>query len=127
MKAFLRAERAAAPSTWLWVHHAPPDGVGVSWTGKVHAGDAALVELINELRPDFVFSGHIHNSPFRTGGGWASKIGSTWGFNAGRQLGSPPAYVELDLTQRTARWVSQAGIEEIQLDAAEAAAVAPGG
>lgn len=122
MKAFLRAERAATALPWLWVHHAPPDGVGVSWTGKVHAGDASLVELIHELRPDFVFSGHIHNSPFRTGGAWASKIGSTWVFNAGRQMGAPPAYIEIDPEKRIARWVSQAGTEEIELNAAAPAA-----
>jgi Icc-related predicted phosphoesterase len=124
MKAFLRAERPVPPTMWVWVHHAPPNGVGVSWTGKVHAGDAALVDLMGELRPDLVFSGHIHNSPFRTGGGWASKIGPTWSFNAGRQIGSPPAYIELDLAKRTARWVSQAGTEEISLDAPEPAATA---
>ena len=65
MQQFLRAEHALSPIAWLWVHHAPPNGVGVSWTGKVHAGDEFLVAAINELRPDFVFSGHIHNSPFR--------------------------------------------------------------
>jgi len=124
MQQFLRTERAAAPGQWLWVHHAPPDGVGVSWTGKVHAGDAFLVGIINELAPDFVFSGHIHNSPFRAGGAWASRIGKTWTFNAGQQLGVPPAYIELDLAKRSARWVSQAGDEEISLDAPVAAAPA---
>jgi Icc-related predicted phosphoesterase len=116
MQQFLRAEDSAALGPWLWVHHAPPDGVGVSWTGQKHAGDAFLVSLINELGPDFVFSGHIHNSPFRSGGAWASRIGKTWTFNAGHQLGVPPAYIELDLRQRTARWVSQAGDEMIPLD-----------
>lgn len=118
MQQFLRAEHALAPNAWLWVHHAPPNGVGVSWTGKVHAGDEFLVATIHELRPDFVFSGHIHNSPFRAGGAWASRIGKTWIFNPGRQLGAPPTYIVLDLARRSARWVSQAGAEEIQLDAA---------
>ncbi len=117
MQQFLRTEAVPAPQTWLWVHHAPPDGVGVSWTGSKHAGDAFLVGIIGELGPDFVFSGHIHNSPFRTGGAWASRLGKAWTFNAGQQLGVPPAYIELDLDQRTARWVSQAGDELIQLDA----------
>jgi len=121
MQRFLRTEQPAPPKPWLWVHHAPPDGVGVSWTGKVHAGDTFLVNTIHELSPDFVFSGHIHNSPFRTGGAWASRIGRTWIFNAGMQLGAPPAYIELDLDKRTARWVSQAGDEEIALDAIPAA------
>lgn len=121
MQDFLRRERVAAAGPWLWLHHAPPDGFGVSWTGKEHAGDAFLVNSIHELRPTFVFSGHIHNSPFRAGGAWASRIGPTWVFNAGRQLGVPPAYIELEVTARTARWVSQAGVEEIQLEAAEPA------
>jgi len=115
MQGFLRAEHAASPGPWLWVHHAPPDGVGVSWTGKEHAGDAFLAGIIQELAPDFVFSGHIHNSPFRDGGAWASRIGKTWTFNPGHQLGAPPAYIELDLAKRSARWVSQAGDEEIAL------------
>jgi Icc-related predicted phosphoesterase len=117
MEQFLRGEKALASGAWLWVHHAPPDGLGVSWTGQKHAGDAFLVETIRELAPDFVFSGHIHNSPFRTGGAWAARLGRTWVFNAGRQMGSPPAYIELDLGRRTARWVSQAGEEEVALDA----------
>lgn len=121
MQQFLRLEAAKAPRTWLWVHHAPPDGLGVSWTGKVHAGDAFLVHTIGELRPDFVFSGHIHNSPFRSGGAWASRSGRTWIFNAGRQMGVPPAYIELDLGARSARWVSQAGVEDLSLDRPEPA------
>ena len=116
MQRFLRAEHASSPKSWLWVHHAPPDGVGVSWTGKEHAGDAFLMDIIRELTPDFVFSGHIHNSPFRAGGAWASRIGKTWIFNAGKQLGAPPAHITLDLEKRSARWISQAGVEEIHLD-----------
>ena len=121
MQSFLRLEAVKPSKTWLWVHHAPPDGLGVSWTGKEHAGDAFLVSSINELQPDFVFSGHIHNSPFRAGGAWASRIGKTWIFNSGRQLGVPPAYIAIDLAQHTARWVSQAGTEDLRLDAAEPA------
>jgi Icc-related predicted phosphoesterase len=117
MQEFLRRESALAPRMWLWVHHAPPDGLGVSWTGRAHAGDAFLAGTIHELRPAFVVSGHIHNSPFRAGGAWASRLGDTWVFNAGRQLGVPPAYIELDLAERSARWVSQAGVEELRLDA----------
>lgn len=116
MQRFLRTEHATAPKNWLWVHHAPPDGLGVSWTGKEHAGDSFLGEIIRELTPDFVFSGHIHNSPFRAGGAWASRLGRTWAFNPGKQLGAPPAYIVLDLEKNSARWVSQAGEEEIQLD-----------
>ena len=117
MEAFLKQESTLSPKTWLWLHHAPPDGFGVSWTGKEFAGDGFLVNTIRALQPDFVFSGHIHNSPFRNGGTWASRIGKTWTFNSGRQLGVPPAYIELDLATRSARWVSQAGIEDLSFDA----------
>mgnify|MGYP001550116807 CR=1 FL=1 len=116
MQQFLRAEAPDPGRPWLWVHHAPPDGVGVSWTGREHAGDAFLVNTIAELRPGFVFSGHIHTSPFRSGGAWAARIGPTWVFNAGHTTGVPPAFIELDLEKRTARWASQAGDEQISLD-----------
>jgi len=116
MNAFLREERTHSKGSWIWLHHAPPDGVGVSWTGSKDAGDSSLTGLIRELGPDLVFSGHIHNSPFRNGGAWASRIGKTWIFNSGRQQGAPPAFIELDLEGRSARWVSQAGVEEISLD-----------
>lgn len=120
MQDFLRREHALRPASWLWVHHAPPDGVGVSWDGKAHVGDASLRDLIGELGPDYVFSGHIHMSPFRSGGAWAARLGRTWVFNPGRQSGAPPAFIELDLAARSARWVSQAGVEEISLDEAPA-------
>jgi len=116
MQAFLRRERTAATGTWLWVHHAPPDGFGVSWTGQKFAGDSFLVDTINELAPQYVISGHIHNSPFRNGGAWASLVGRTWTFNAGHQLGAPPSFIELDLKEKSARWVSQAGDETISLE-----------
>ncbi len=124
MERFLHAESTVASGrTWLWVHHAPPDGVGVSWDGKGHLGDPRLVETIHKLQPDLVFSGHIHNSPFRDGGAWAARLGRTWVFNPGKQLGVPPAFIELDLAQRTARWSSQAGDEQISLaDLAQAPA-----
>ena len=121
MQKFLRQEGAKSPKTWLWVHHAPPNRTVVSWTGKEFAGDESLATLIKELQPDYVLSGHIHNSPFRNGGAWACQIGRTWAFNAGRQMGVPPAYIELNLTARSARWVSQAGDEAIRFDATEPA------
>jgi Icc-related predicted phosphoesterase len=76
------------------------------------------VASIEELRPTLVFSGHIHDSPFRSGGTWASRLGDTWIFNAGRTSGAPPAVIELDLGQGTAKWVSQAGVESVDLNSA---------
>jgi Icc-related predicted phosphoesterase len=96
---------------WVWVYHAPPHGV-LSWTGKRHYADAALPELIERYSPTAVLCGHIHEAPFRNGGSWIERIGNTWLFNAGHQIGDVPARVEIDFTQQAARWISLAGMEE---------------
>lgn len=96
---------------WLWVHHAPPESA-LSWNGKRHYGDAALPALIARHQPDAVLCGHIHEAPFKTGGSWVDRIGRTWLFNPGKQIGDVPARVEIDLAKGVARWVSLAGEEE---------------
>lgn len=94
---------------WIWIHHAPPAGSPVSWTGKVSAGDEALLEWIKRFEPDIVLSGHIHNSPFYPKGAWVDRIGKTWVFNPGRQLGACPTYISLDLEAMSAEWISLEG------------------
>jgi Icc-related predicted phosphoesterase len=96
---------------WVWVYHAPPEGA-LSWTGKRHFGDALLPELIKRHSPSAVLCGHIHEAPFKTGGSWVDRIGDTWLFNAGGQIGDVPACVEIDFKEKTARWISLAGVEE---------------
>jgi Icc-related predicted phosphoesterase len=93
------------------VYHAPPEGA-LSWTGKRHYGDALLPELVKRHSPTAVLCGHIHEAPFKTGGSWIDRIGKTWLFNAGHQIGDIPARIEIDLTQQAARWISLAGMEE---------------
>ena len=99
---------------WVWVYHAPPEGV-LSWTGKRHYGDSVLPELIKRFSPTAVLCGHIHEAPFKTGGSWIDRIGETWLFNAGRQIGDIPARIEIDFAQQAARWISIAGVEERSL------------
>jgi Icc-related predicted phosphoesterase len=106
------AKRRNGP--WIWVHHAPPEGL-LSWTGKRHFGDAVLPSLIERFSPTAVLCGHIHEAPFRKGGSWIDRIGDTWLFNAGNQIGEVPARVEIDLAQKSARWISLAGVEERSL------------
>ena len=53
---------------------------------------------------------------------WADRVGATWVFNAGHQIGPVPARIELDLDEGRARWVSLLGIEEMDLGAPAAAA-----
>ena len=101
---------------WIWVYHAPPAASPVSWTGSKHYGDVELVRWIHEYRPDIVFTGHVHQSPFRQGGSWVDRIGDTWVFNAGQQPAPTPAHVIFDTRARTAVWSSLAGDEIVKLD-----------
>lgn len=105
-------ERAAQQRNgrWVWVYHAPPTGL-LSWTGKRHYGDAVLAELVRRYSPTAVLCGHIHEAPFKTGGSWVDRIGDTWLFNAGRQIGDVPARIEIDFARAEARWISLAGLE----------------
>lgn len=100
---------------WVWIYHAPPESA-LSWTGKRHFGDPLLPQLIRRHSPTAVLCGHIHEAPFRSNGSWVDRIGDTWLFNAGRQIGEIPAHVEIDLGTRQARWLSLAGVEQRSLE-----------
>ncbi|MEM7022047.1 MAG: metallophosphoesterase [Pseudomonadota bacterium] len=113
----LAADALRVRDRWIWIHHAPPDRSAVSWTGRRHQGDQGLTKLIERFQPTMVVSGHIHNSPFRQGGSWVDRIGATWVFNPGRQLGGIPAYITLDLASSRAAWVSLAGQDSVDLTA----------
>ncbi len=115
----LRRDSERQRGKWIWVYHAPPQGSPTSWTGKGHFGDADLPMWIEEHQPDIVLCGHVHQAPFRTGGSWVEKIGNTVVFNAGRQIGSPPAFIALDTEAGTASWFSQMANELIHLDRPE--------
>jgi hypothetical protein len=39
----------------------------------------------------------IHNAPFSAKGSWNDRMGRTWVFNPGRQIGPAPAYLILDV------------------------------
>jgi hypothetical protein len=93
---------------WAWLYHAPPAGSPTSWDGRRSYGDKELAQWIAEYRPDLVFSGHVHTSPFCQGGSWVDRIGTTWVFNAGYQIGPIPAYVVIDTKEDTIMWFSTA-------------------
>jgi Icc-related predicted phosphoesterase len=99
---------------WVWVYHAPPEGL-LSWTGKRHYGDSDVGGWIAQHRPDMVLTGHVHEPPFKPTGAWADRIGDTWVFNAGRQIGPVPAHIEIDLAAGSARWKSMLGVEGLRL------------
>lgn len=100
---------------WIWIYHAPPDNSPTSWTGKRFIGDRELNAWIEQYRPDLVLAGHIHQSPFESGGSWADRIGKTWVFNAGSHIGDVPAHIILDLGTMNAEWYSLAGMDTRQL------------
>ena len=109
LEELLVREAAQVTGKWVWIHHAPPDGSSVSWTGKKLAGDEFLRGWIERFQPDIVLCGHIHNAPFYPEGSWVDRIGKTWVFNPGRQIGESPTHISLDLEAMTAEWVSFEG------------------
>lgn len=116
----LAAEAVTRPARWIWIYHWPPLGSPTCWTGRRQYGDADVARWIEHHAPDFVLTGHVHQPPFRPDGAWADRIGRTWVFNAGRQIGPVPAHIELDLAAGTATWRSMMGEETLALDAAQA-------
>jgi len=119
LEAQLTREAGHGRGRWIWIYHAPPEGARTSWTGLKFAGDEFLRGWIERFHPDIVLSGHIHNSPFYDKGAWIDRIGSTWGFNPGRQLGPEPTSIVLDLDAMTAEWRSTEGRSVRDLRAAD--------
>ena len=115
LEAQLAADAARRPTQWIWVYHWPPLGSPTSWTGRRHYGDEDLVGWIDQYRPDLVLTGHVHDPPFKPEGSWADRIGNTWVFNPGRQIGPVPTYIDIDLADGTAVWSSMLGSEDLRL------------
>jgi Icc-related predicted phosphoesterase len=101
---------------WIWVYHAPPADSPTSWDGRRSWGDADLLTWIETYRPDLVLSGHIHQAPFKRDGSWVDRIGDTWVFNSGQQIGPEPPHVIIDTSEPAAAWFSLAGAECVRLD-----------
>lgn len=122
VEAQLATDALSRGARWIWVYHWPPDGSPTCWTGKRHYGDRDVGDWIARYQPDLVLTGHVHEPPFKATGHWAERIGHSWVFNAGRQTGPVPTYIEIDLAAGTARWRSLMGEEGLALDAAAAPA-----
>jgi Icc-related predicted phosphoesterase len=118
----LAADAQRRPARWVWIYHWPPTGSPTSWTGTREYGDADLAGWIARYQPELVMAGHVHQPPFKPAGAWADRIGATWVFNPGRQIGAVPAHIVIDLAAGTASWHSILGEEALALDAAHAPA-----
>lgn len=115
----LQRDAAKQKDQWIWVYHAPPSGSPLAWDGKHEYGDDALPGWIEQYRPDMVLGGHIHHAPFTKNGTWFDRMGDTLLFNAGKQIGPVPAFIELDTEEGTAIWRSLAGVESLDLQSGE--------
>ncbi len=113
----LRLAAAPRPARWIWVYHAPPPDSPISWNGRRYYGDQALLGWIAEYQPDIVISGHVHEAPFSRGGSWVDRLGSTWLFNAGHQIGPVPTTIAIDTDANEAAWFSLEGAESVDLGA----------
>jgi Icc-related predicted phosphoesterase len=112
----LAREALRRTGRWFWVHHAPASESPTSWTGSRSFGDEALLGWLQTYKPDMVFSGHVHQSPFVKGGSWVDRMGDTWLFNVGQHLSAPPAHIVFDTNEQEAVWMSAAGIQSVRLD-----------
>ena len=92
------------PARWVWLYHAPPAGTPLCFDGRRAFPDQALADWIAEHRPDLVLCGHIHQSPWAEGGSWNARLGDTWVFNAGKQIGPVPPHITIDTEAGTASW-----------------------
>ena len=100
----LAAASVDRPARWVWLYHAPPAGTVLCRDGRREFPDHELAGWIAEHSPDVVLCGHIHQAPWVDGGSWYARLGDTWVFNAGKQIGPVPAHITLDLEAGTAEW-----------------------
>jgi Icc-related predicted phosphoesterase len=114
----LARDAARRRGRWVWVYHSPPDASPTSWSGTRHFGDKDLSAWIAAHAPDMVMTGHIHDSPFRPEGSWVDRVGATWVFNAGRQIGPVPTHIVIDTATQSARWFAFGTSEGVRLDGA---------
>ena len=111
----LAAAAVDRPERWVWLYHAPPAGTVLCKDGRREFPDHDLAAWIAEHQPDVVLCGHIHQAPWVEGGSWHAKLGSTWVFNPGKQVGPVPPHVTVDFEAGTAEWYGVFDSETISL------------
>lgn len=103
---------------WVWIYHPPPHDTALSRERGRDFGDPHLNKWIEHYSPFMAMGGHVHGAPFDKDGAWVDKLGSTWVFNPGRQIGPMPTCIAIDLEHETATWASLEGAERTPLDGA---------
>lgn len=107
-----------APERWIWVYHWPPPDLPVSSIGERFYGDADLAGWIERFHPALVLSGHVHQSPWVTGGSWIAQLDATTIINCGSERSPVPSHCVIDLESWSATWTSSSGTERRDLSAA---------
>jgi Icc-related predicted phosphoesterase len=110
----LAAAAVARPARWVWLYHAPPAGTPLCFDGRRTFPDQDLADWIALHRPDIVLCGHIHQAPWAKGGSWHARLGDTWVFNAGKQIGKVPPHITLDTDAGTADWFGVFDSEQLR-------------
>ena len=111
----LRDAAVDRPARWVWLYHAPPAGTPLCNDGRRTFPDQQLADWIEELQPDLVFCGHIHQAPWIDGGTWHARLGRTLVFNAGKQIGKVPPHITIDTEAATAHWFGVFESETVSL------------
>jgi Icc-related predicted phosphoesterase len=90
----------------VWLVHCPPADLGmdICHDGR-QVGSPAITRFIRETQPLLGCSGHIHESPYQSGGRWAGRVGRTLWLQPGQEgskLHSVTLEIEDDLEIRHA-------------------------
>ena len=111
----LAAAAVDRPQQWIWLYHAPPAGTVLCRDGRREFPDHQLAAWIAEYQPEVVLTGHIHQAPWIDGGSWHDRIGRTFVFNPGRQVGKVPPHLTVDTTAGTVDWFGVFSSESLAL------------
>ncbi len=84
----------------VWMMHQPPTGLGmdICEDGR-QAGSPTILRFIEKNQPLLGCSGHIHESPYRPGGRWLTRVGKTVWVQPG-QMEHQLHYVALEITAK---------------------------
>lgn len=70
----------------VWMIHQPPSGLGMDVCGNgQHVGSPNVLRFIEDNQPLFGLSGHIHESPYQSGGAWTALVNLTRWFQPGQE------------------------------------------
>jgi len=81
----------------IWLVHNPPSDLGmdICFDG-CQVGSPNILRFIQQTQPLLGCSGHIHESPYQSGGRWAARVGRTLWLQPGQE-GQKLHYVSLEV------------------------------